>query len=434
MFSLNLSKGTTSLNPLRRFKLLKKLNYSVLTFLVLSVTTYGLPMDGPSKISDALESAPDYMPPAALRISEAPLPEAPPQSGSLIREPAPVEEQQPNEGWAIKINGSALLYTLSKETAENVLNRVKTHYVSEENKFADAEIIESVEIEQTPLDSQDVIYNEDVAVNYILTGSKEPLVYTVVKGDSPWKISRDNNIPLDELISANPGIESGKIQIGQLINLYEVHPYVTVRSTEIASTYEPIAFSTNYENNDDMYKGQQKVVTKGVPGSTETQTMITKENGAVVDSVLVASAIVTEPQSQLIAVGTKAIATFTGTGSLMSPLDRIEISSGYGSRGRRGHTGADMRAPTGTPVHAADDGVVTFAQYKSSYGNFIILNHGKGLETCYAHCSAINVSVGQVVNKGDTIGAVGTTGNATGAHLHFEVRLNGVFQNPLNYF
>ncbi|GHU48956.1 hypothetical protein FACS1894127_0850 [Clostridia bacterium] len=124
---------------------------------------------------------------------------------------------------------------------------------------------------------------------------------------------------------------------------------------------------------------------------------------------------------------------FSGSGSLISPLTNIEVSSAYGSRGSRRHLGVDLRSPRGTPIHAAEDGVVTTAKYKGSYGNLIILNHGRGLETYYAHCSSMSVSVGKVVKKGDVIGQVGTTGNATGAHLHFEVRLNGVYQNPLNY-
>ncbi|GHU48958.1 hypothetical protein FACS1894127_0860 [Clostridia bacterium] len=97
-------------------------------------------------------------------------------------------------------------------------------------------------------------------------------------------------------------------------------------------------------------------------------------------------------------VGTKSVATFTGTGSLVSPLTNIEISSAFGSRGNRRHQGVDMRSPTGTPIHAADDGVVTTAKYQGSYGNLIILSHGKGLETYYAHCSSMAISEFYVIH------------------------------------
>jgi murein DD-endopeptidase MepM/ murein hydrolase activator NlpD len=92
-----------------------------------------------------------------------------------------------------------------------------------------------------------------------------------------------------------------------------------------------------------------------------------------------------------------------------------------------------LRNPKGTPIKAADDGVVTFAAYSGTYGNIVKLSHGNGLETWYAHCDTIKVSVGQVVSKGEVIATVGITGRATGYHLHFEVRKNGVPQNPMNY-
>jgi murein DD-endopeptidase MepM/ murein hydrolase activator NlpD len=93
-----------------------------------------------------------------------------------------------------------------------------------------------------------------------------------------------------------------------------------------------------------------------------------------------------------------------------------------------------MRSPKGSPIYAADGGVVTASSYQGSYGNLIVLNHGNGLETYYAHCESMLVSIGDVVAQGQQIGTVGISGNATGYHLHFEVRVNGAYQNPLNYF
>ncbi len=97
------------------------------------------------------------------------------------------------------------------------------------------------------------------------------------------------------------------------------------------------------------------------------------------------------------------------------------------------HTGLDIAAPKGTSIGAAASGTVVFAGRKGAYGNMIAIAHGNGVQTYYAHCSAINVSVGQKVSQGQKIGAVGSTGNATGPHLHLEVRVNGVAYNPQNY-
>ncbi|MBR3673566.1 MAG: peptidoglycan DD-metalloendopeptidase family protein [Clostridia bacterium] len=115
------------------------------------------------------------------------------------------------------------------------------------------------------------------------------------------------------------------------------------------------------------------------------------------------------------------------------------ITSQYGYRILFGvkdfHTGIDIGAAQGTNIVAAESGTVILASYgwNGGYGNYVIINHGNGITTRYAHASKLYVSVGQTVSKGQVIAAVGETGNAYGAHLHFETRLNGVHKNPLNY-
>ncbi len=99
------------------------------------------------------------------------------------------------------------------------------------------------------------------------------------------------------------------------------------------------------------------------------------------------------------------------------------------------HTGIDIGAAYGTPVGAADAGVVSFVNWGwgGGYGNYVVITHGNGFATLYAHLSAISVSVNQPVQRGEPIGAEGSTGFSTGPHLHFEIRLNGAYQNPLAY-
>ena len=99
------------------------------------------------------------------------------------------------------------------------------------------------------------------------------------------------------------------------------------------------------------------------------------------------------------------------------------------------HSGLDIGAPNGTPIAAADTGVVSLVNFGwgGGYGNYLVITHGNGYATLYAHLSAISVSVNQAVQRGQTIGAEGSTGNSTGPHLHFEIRLNGAYQNPLAY-
>lgn len=131
--------------------------------------------------------------------------------------------------------------------------------------------------------------------------------------------------------------------------------------------------------------------------------------------------------------------TYDG-GMFQQPLASFKrISDDYGNRihptlgVQKSHNGVDFAAPTGTPILAAYNGTVVGADYNSSMGNYVMINHGDGLYTIYMHASALYVSTGQTVTKGQQIAAVGSTGRSTGPHLHFSVRLNGNYVSPWNY-
>jgi murein DD-endopeptidase MepM/ murein hydrolase activator NlpD len=109
------------------------------------------------------------------------------------------------------------------------------------------------------------------------------------------------------------------------------------------------------------------------------------------------------------------------------------VSSGFGQRRGRLHAGVDMPAPTGTPIYACWSGRVIIAGWQGGYGNAVVIDHGGGKATLYAHQSRMAASVGQTVSAGSVIGYVGSTGNSTGPHLHFEVRINGDPVNPAPY-
>lgn len=334
--------------------------------------------------------------------------------------------------WAVNIDGANVAAAATEADAKSILEGVKAHYLTAGSEIVDAGFKESVTVTQAAMNAGEIVKPED-AVNLIITGTKEPKVYTVQDGDTIWDIAIANSMTPAELQSANPGFDPNKLKIGQQLNLFQVKPYVTVLTKEIVATTENIDFKTVYENTNTLYKGEVKVKSAGVYGTKEIKTQVTKENGVVVASAEMGSVVTAEPQDQVALKGTKSIATFTGSGAFSSPVGHIEVSSAYGSRGGGRHTGVDLRNPKGTPIKAADDGVVTFASYQGSYGNLVKLSHGNGVETWYAHCDTLKVSVGQVVSKGEVIATVGITGRATGYHLHFEVRKNGVPQNPMNY-
>ena len=116
------------------------------------------------------------------------------------------------------------------------------------------------------------------------------------------------------------------------------------------------------------------------------------------------------------------------------------LSSGYGMRHHpiygvyKPHTGVDLNANTGTPIYATGAGVVEFADWRSGYGYAVIINHGFGYKTLYGHCSKMKVEPGQKVVRGQEIALVGATGAAIGPHVHYEVIVNGNYDNPVKYF
>ncbi len=130
---------------------------------------------------------------------------------------------------------------------------------------------------------------------------------------------------------------------------------------------------------------------------------------------------------------------YTG-GTLMWPSDTTYISDPYGYRihpitgENKLHAGLDIGAPMGSPVYAAESGTVLSSGWISGYGNAVVIMHDNGLQTLTGHMSSLNVSAGQRVERGDVIGYCGSTGNSTGPHVHFEVRVNGETVDPMGYF
>lgn len=133
---------------------------------------------------------------------------------------------------------------------------------------------------------------------------------------------------------------------------------------------------------------------------------------------------------------TASFAPLTVSGSFCVPVEYTKVTSAFGYRenpvtGEQGfHGGIDLAAPSGTPIYAAFSGQVTTVSYSEVRGNYVILTHGSGLQTVYCHCSEILVEEGANIRGGEVIAKVGSTGQSTGPHLHFEVRLDSVRYNP----
>ena len=167
---------------------------------------------------------------------------------------------------------------------------------------------------------------------------------------------------------------------------------------------------------------------------------LSKEEKELQDEITEFQKALKQIESEIAAVSLESISPDYIGGDMRWPVPGYSrITSNFGMRVHpitgvyKLHTGVDISAPEGTNFIAAADGVVVQAYYNSAYGNMVMIDHGGGVVTLYAHGSSIEVSVGDTVKQGQTVLKVGHTGYATGPHAHFEIRVNGEYKNPLNY-
>ena len=214
---------------------------------------------------------------------------------------------------------------------------------------------------------------------------------------------------------------------------------LTLESTEAIARTEDVPFTTVQQNDDTMYVGDSKVVTPGVDGETRVTEDNTYVNGVLRWTQVDGSAVVQAPVAQVEAVGTEPKPKTASTGEYIWPTSGV-ITSGFGYRDLSAgeeeyHKGIDIAGTYGESIVAADGGEVVYTGPLSTYGELVKIQHDNGDVTYYAHCSKILVSVGERVYQGQEIAEMGMTGNATGVHCHFELRIDGGTTpvNPLDH-
>jgi murein DD-endopeptidase MepM/ murein hydrolase activator NlpD len=337
---------------------------------------------------------------------------------------------------AIQVNQAKTAVLASTEEAETVLDTVKKTYLPSgaQVTLIDAEFVEPVEIVTTEASIKEIETSE-AAVKLLVEGKEKIEDYVLKEGDSLWSVAAANDTSVEALQAANPEAKEKTLQIGQVLKLAKAEPMVSVKTVINTVNEEKIPFDTVYEKDSSAYKGQQSVVKAGTEGKKSVTYEIAQVNGVELERKVISETVLAKPVDKIVKTGTKTIVASRGgggSGILAWPI-RGRINSPYGRRSRGYHTGIDIDADKGDPVYSAGAGTVTFASYTGGYGNCVIIDHGDGLSTRYAHLSKISVSVGQSVGRSELIGLAGSTGNSTGPHLHFEVMVNGVCKNPLNY-
>ncbi|MEL4026881.1 M23 family metallopeptidase [Lysinibacillus endophyticus] len=356
-----------------------------------------------------------------------------------------LEVQTP--AFAMKIDEEPVAYFKSEQDYEEAIHQLKLEYVTEkelqqlesnvskelaknESRLLEVSVVENLAIENTKVNPEQILTPEK-AVDYLKTGSVEQELYAVQKGDVLGKIAKKHNLSVAELLKLNPDINENTIlQIGQKLNVTVEKPLVNVKVVYEKSRVEKIDFTKIVEENDSMYKGEKIVKQEGEYGKKKVEYVITELNGKRVEKAVTEETVLSEPSDRVVVVGTKVVSD-RGTGAFAWPTSGGYISSNMGNRWGEFHRGIDIARPSNYNITASDNGVVTFAGWDGTYGQKIVVDHNNGYETLYAHLSEIKVTVGQVVPQGSIIGIMGSTGNSTGTHLHFEVHKNGSYVNPL---
>jgi len=252
--------------------------------------------------------------------------------------------------------------------------------------------------------------------------------YTVARGDSTFSIASDNDIEPETLLWANyDTLEDSpdSLRVGQELNIPPVDGIYYEWQPD--DTLESIADKFDADPQDILSWGGNDVDLTNPSFEPGDRVMIPGGSREFVQWVIPIEA---SGNSGTANVSTSSCpAGAVGTGYFVWPADNHYLS---GNDYWSGHLGIDIAASTGAAIYAADSGVVTMAQggYNYGYGNVIAIDHGNGFATLYAHLSQINVSPCQSVFAGQLIGRAGNTGNSFGAHLHFEIRHNGAFENP----
>ncbi|HHT65148.1 MAG: peptidoglycan DD-metalloendopeptidase family protein [Caldicoprobacterales bacterium] len=317
-----------------------------------------------------------------------------------------------------------------EEDAQQVLDHVKALYVDDADQFEDVYFQEDVRVVPTPVSFFEVQTVESVEAN-LQEGRETVEEYTIQKGDTFWSISEAFQIDHDDLTEMNSDIDPKKLQLGQTIRLSYPKSPLNVVTTEVIEYEKSIPYETETQKDKSMYSNESKVLQDGKEGLKLVEARVIKVNGVERERETLSETTLKEPVKKIVVKGTKTPVS-RGSGRLRWPV-RGRLTSRFGQRWGRLHKGIDLANPKGTPIYAADSGKVIFSGRQGGYGNLVQIDHGDGMVTYYAHMSKRSVSKGDSVSKGQKIGYVGSTGNSTGPHLHFEVRINGNPKNPLKY-
>lgn len=341
------------------------------------------------------------------------------------------------KAWGIFVDDRKVGSVQKKSDAAEVLKQLEDRYASHRkgSVIEKAEIQEKIEFHKRNTDLSKV-YSVDEMTDRLCTSGKKESRHTIVAGETLNDIAKEYQTTEENILKDNKGVDPRKLVVGDTLFISQNAPVVTVRITEKRSYDKTIKYETEERKTDEMYEGEEEIEQEGHNGkehlverSLSINGVIDKENIKVLDRKVRKKA-----RKKIVLIGTAERPPSVGDGVYIWPMaGGYTISSGFGHRWGRLHAGIDMATPVGNDVLAADGGIVTRSGYFGGYGYCVDVDHQNGQSTRYAHLSSSLVNAGDEVYEGQHIAESGNTGRSTGAHLHFEIRINGAPQNPMDY-
>lgn len=300
--------------------------------------------------------------------------------------------------------------------------------------------VQSIRVERGlyPVSSVESLQSINVKLDSVVEGEQ---TYTIQQGDSPSLVADKVGIPTQTLINLNPEVTQSML-VGDVLVISHEQPFLQTKTVKTVTEEKEIAFTTETELDHNKASGYEKVVQEGKNGLEEIVSEVTYIDGYETERTVISKTTLQEPVTAKIVVGslTSSQYNFSGSGTASTESNVggyiWPVNGGYISCpiwGYSGHTGTDIAAPAGTTIWASKGGTVAYAGWSNGYGYNVLINHGDGTKTRYAHCSSLAVYTGQQVSQGQVVGYVGQTGWASGNHCHFEIISNGTFLDARNY-
>lgn len=288
--------------------------------------------------------------------------------------------------YSVSLNGEQIGYTKDKSNLQQKINEYIENGDGENIAFVQVDILPEYKL---CLLKKGIEANDEEIFDTVKQSGKAYYKYYAILDEGEEKLYVASFEEAEEAINKLKEQNSANKDELTVLEKYEAEPKEIVTSEEVIS------------------KLYEKIETKTKKTSSSSIKFATGVNST----------------SKKVALGINLIRPVSGT-----------VTSRFGQRWGKAHKGLDIGAPKGTPIKAVASGTVVSSGYdKSGYGYMVVISHGNGVDTAYGHCSALYVKAGQKVSQGDVIAAVGNTGHSFGNHLHLEIRVNGVAQNPQNY-